>query len=410
MGYIGNQANSNFSSISKQVISGNGGANYTLSTPVANANELEVFVNNVRQEPSVAYNVSGTALTMTGNVVSSDDFYVVYQGKAVQTTTPPDGSVGTAKIIDGSVTGVKLASGITKNVIINALSPISLDGSATGQTVALTGQYFDSAATAKFKKISDNSLVNATLSVADEQNATVATTTTFSGRTDYKLVYTNPNGNTFVPTTNIGIGIPTWNYNPMTSFAVQTGSWVNSSTVIAQDSQSYGTQGRALSGAGQTAISGVWKFDFQLNRTQTNSSPYPGFTVTLTYSTSLSELQTNRYAKSLVWLDFGNAYGTTFIVKKVDDNAVANVSIGSSTFGQAGCAYRITYDSRTGVFVVFAQANGNFDSMTQRATHTFSAADKAAWEAAHQNTEFGISVSGRGGTDGVRNVRWVSEI
>ena len=89
MGYIGNQASSNFSSLAKQAITGNGGASYTLTTAVANANELEVFVNNVRQEPAVAYNVSGTALTMTGNVASTDDFYVVYQGKAVQTTTPP---------------------------------------------------------------------------------------------------------------------------------------------------------------------------------------------------------------------------------------------------------------------------------------------------------------------------------
>jgi len=109
MGYIGNQASSNFSSLAKQAITGNGGANYTLTTAVANANELEVFVNNVRQEPAVAYNVAGTALTMTGNVASTDDFYVVYQGKAVQTTVPTDGSVTSAKLdtniaIDGDLT------------------------------------------------------------------------------------------------------------------------------------------------------------------------------------------------------------------------------------------------------------------------------------------------------------------
>jgi hypothetical protein len=102
MGYIGNQASSNFSSLAKQTITGNGGANYTLTTPVANANELEIFVNNVRQEPAVAYNVSGTALTMTGNVASTDDFYVVYQGKAVQTTTPSPASVTAAMLAQGA--------------------------------------------------------------------------------------------------------------------------------------------------------------------------------------------------------------------------------------------------------------------------------------------------------------------
>jgi len=55
---------------------------------VLNANELEVFVNNVRQEPSVAYTAAGTTLTMTGDVETTDDFYVVYQGMAKQTVTP----------------------------------------------------------------------------------------------------------------------------------------------------------------------------------------------------------------------------------------------------------------------------------------------------------------------------------
>jgi len=46
----------------------------------------------VRQEPSVAYTVVGTDLTMTGNVASTDDFYVVFQGKAQQSVTHPSSS------------------------------------------------------------------------------------------------------------------------------------------------------------------------------------------------------------------------------------------------------------------------------------------------------------------------------
>lgn len=98
MGYIGNQTSNSYTSLDKQTITGNGGASYTLDHAVANVNEIEVFVNNVRQEPAVAYTVSGTALTMTGNVASTDDFYVVFQGKAIQTTVPPDDSVTTAKL------------------------------------------------------------------------------------------------------------------------------------------------------------------------------------------------------------------------------------------------------------------------------------------------------------------------
>lgn len=109
MGYVGNEPSVNFTSFAKQDITGDGGASYTLTHAVANANEIEVFVNNVRQEPTEAYTVSGTALTMTGNVASTDDFYVIYLGKALQTTTPPDGSVTSAKLdtniaIDGDLT------------------------------------------------------------------------------------------------------------------------------------------------------------------------------------------------------------------------------------------------------------------------------------------------------------------
>ena len=52
--------------------------------------------------------MSGTALTMTGNVAALDDFYVVFQGKAIQTVVPPDDSVTTARINDGAVTNAKI--------------------------------------------------------------------------------------------------------------------------------------------------------------------------------------------------------------------------------------------------------------------------------------------------------------
>ena len=49
---------------------------------------------------------------MTGDVETTDDFYVVFQGKALQTTVPPDDSVTTARINDGAVTSAKLDTNI----------------------------------------------------------------------------------------------------------------------------------------------------------------------------------------------------------------------------------------------------------------------------------------------------------
>ena len=92
MPYLGNTPASRFTSMDKQTITGDGGTDYTLDHAVGSEQEIEVFVNNVRQEPSVAYTVVGTALTMTGNVASTDDFYVVFQGKAQQSVTHPSNS------------------------------------------------------------------------------------------------------------------------------------------------------------------------------------------------------------------------------------------------------------------------------------------------------------------------------
>ena len=114
MPFIGNTPDVNFTSFAKQTITGNGGTSYTLSHAVANENEVEIFVNNVRQEggSGKAYTVNGTALSMTGNVANTDSFYVIFLGKALQTTVPPDGSVSTAKIADDAVNLTSKVTGI----------------------------------------------------------------------------------------------------------------------------------------------------------------------------------------------------------------------------------------------------------------------------------------------------------
>jgi hypothetical protein len=103
MGYIGNPPVGTFSSVSYQDLTGGSGTGFTLDYPVGSANEVEVFVNNVRQEPGVAYTVSGTTLTMTGTIATTDDFYVVFQSKAQQTATHPAGN--NLQATDGTFTG-----------------------------------------------------------------------------------------------------------------------------------------------------------------------------------------------------------------------------------------------------------------------------------------------------------------
>lgn len=89
MPYLGNIPATQFAELKYQDFTGGSGTSFTLNDPVGSAQELEVFVNNVRQEPGVAYTVSGTGLTMTGSIASTDDFYVVFQGKSTGTATHP---------------------------------------------------------------------------------------------------------------------------------------------------------------------------------------------------------------------------------------------------------------------------------------------------------------------------------
>ena len=100
MGYVGNQTSTSYTSMDKQTITGSGATAYTLSHSVSSESEIEVFVNNIRQEggSGKAYTVSGTTITFTEAITSSDECYVVFQGKAIQTVVPPDGSVNSAKL------------------------------------------------------------------------------------------------------------------------------------------------------------------------------------------------------------------------------------------------------------------------------------------------------------------------
>ena len=67
---------------------------FTLSKSPATVNEIEVYVGNVRQEPTDAYSVSGTTLTMTEAPATGTNFYVMHIGGTTQSsTTLPGGSV-----------------------------------------------------------------------------------------------------------------------------------------------------------------------------------------------------------------------------------------------------------------------------------------------------------------------------
>ena len=109
MAYIGAQPNKQLTKTTSQSFNGTGSATaFTLNRAVNTGEELEVFVDNVQQEPGSgkSYTATGTTLTFdeapplgTGNV------YVIYRGQAEVTTRleAPDLSITTAKLANSAV-------------------------------------------------------------------------------------------------------------------------------------------------------------------------------------------------------------------------------------------------------------------------------------------------------------------
>jgi hypothetical protein len=126
MPYLGSTPNASFSTRTKQDFTANGSTTaFTLSSAVASPNDIEVFVGNVRQEPTDAYTVNGTTLTMSEAPDVGLNFYVVFKGLEENSIIPADGTISSGKIAANAVTNAKIASGISSSKLTGALPAIS---------------------------------------------------------------------------------------------------------------------------------------------------------------------------------------------------------------------------------------------------------------------------------------------
>ncbi len=90
-------------------------ANYTLQKNSANfvpssANQLLVSLNGVIQKPGTSFTVSGSTLTFSSALSSSDSIdFILAMGEPLLVGTPSDGTVNTSQLATNAVTDAKIA-------------------------------------------------------------------------------------------------------------------------------------------------------------------------------------------------------------------------------------------------------------------------------------------------------------
>ena len=125
MAFIGNTNTTQAFTPAIDYFSGTGSATaFTLSRPVASVAQVQVTIDNVAQNPSSAYTVSGSTITFTSAPLSgTNNIYVYYTSPITQVIAPGQGTVGTTALVDASVTTAKLASTTGSGAVVLATSP-----------------------------------------------------------------------------------------------------------------------------------------------------------------------------------------------------------------------------------------------------------------------------------------------
>ena len=102
----------------------------------ASANQLLVSLNGVIQKPGSSFTISGSQITFSSALTSSDSIdFIIALGDVLSVGTPTDGTVTTNKIANDAVTGAKIENNptIAGNLGVNGIT------TSTGTIVASSG-------------------------------------------------------------------------------------------------------------------------------------------------------------------------------------------------------------------------------------------------------------------------------
>ena len=140
MPFLGNTPSQGFTnSVTKDDFTPNGSTTAFTLSKASNTNNIEVYVGNVRQEPTSSYSVSGTTLTMTEAPATGTNFYVMHEsGSSAISLTPAAGtSVPGAFSVSGALTAAGFTStGIDDNATSTAITIDASEIVTVGSTVS----------------------------------------------------------------------------------------------------------------------------------------------------------------------------------------------------------------------------------------------------------------------------------
>ena len=122
-------------------------ASYTLQLNSANfvpasVNQLLVSLNGVIQKPGSSFTVSGSTLTFSSALTSSDSIdFIISMGEPLLIGTPSDNTITTNKLVNDSVTGAKIENNptIAGNLTVSGNTAASGTLTSTGLITASAG-------------------------------------------------------------------------------------------------------------------------------------------------------------------------------------------------------------------------------------------------------------------------------
>ena len=179
MAFIGNTNTTQAFTPAIDYFSGTGSATaFTLSRPVASVAQVQVTIDNVAQNPSSAYTVSGSTITFTSAPLSgTNNIYVYYTSPITQVIAPGQGTVNTNSL----TSSLTLTTPTINTITSAAATALTLQSAGTTAVTIDTSQNVSlTAAGTVLKNSSGNPILRQSGSVLKVQQFTDAGSTTSS--------------------------------------------------------------------------------------------------------------------------------------------------------------------------------------------------------------------------------------